>query len=118
MSGLTMVLSGLLAALFTAAGAVTIAEYPGMRKRAARLGVSTEDLQAIGSLEIVGCLLALGEGIIPPTANLHEPDPDCDLDYVPLVAREQRVRAALTVGSGFGGFQSAMILRQMEEGVR
>lgn len=75
-------------------------------------------LGAIGSLEIVGCLLALGEGVIPPTANLHEPDPDCDLDYVPLVAREQRVRAALTVGSGFGGFQSAMILRKMEEGVR
>jgi act minimal PKS ketosynthase (KS/KS alpha) len=75
-------------------------------------------LGAIGSLEIVGCLLALNDGVIPPTANLHEPDPDCDLDYVPLVAREQRVRAALTVGSGFGGFQSAMILRQMEEGVR
>ncbi len=56
MSGLTMVLSGLLAALFTAAGAVTIAEYPGMRKRAARLGVSTEDLQAIGSLEIAASL--------------------------------------------------------------
>lgn len=56
MSGLTVVLSGLLAALFTAAGAVTIAEYPVMRNRAARLGVSTEDLQAIGSLEIAASL--------------------------------------------------------------
>ncbi len=75
-------------------------------------------LGAIGSLEIVGCLLALNEGIIAPTANLHEPDPECDLDYVPLVAREQRVCTALTVGSGFGGFQSAMVLRQMETGGR
>ena len=71
-------------------------------------------LGAIGSLEIVGCLLALNEGIIAPTANLHEPDPECDLDYVPLVAREQEVRTALTVGSGFGGFQSAMVLRHTE----
>jgi act minimal PKS ketosynthase (KS/KS alpha) len=71
-------------------------------------------LGAIGSLEIVGCLLTLTEGVIAPTANLHEPDPECDLDYVPLVARQQRVRTALTVGSGFGGFQSAMVLRQLE----
>ncbi|HEY5820456.1 MAG TPA: beta-ketoacyl-[acyl-carrier-protein] synthase family protein [Propionibacteriaceae bacterium] len=68
-------------------------------------------LGAIGSLEIAGCLLAFAEDIIPPTANLHEPDPACDLDYVPLVAREQKVDVALTVGSGFGGFQSAMVLR-------
>ena len=70
-------------------------------------------LGAIGSLEIVGCLMTLNDGVIAPTANLHEPDPDCDLDYVPLVAREQSVRTALTVGSGFGGFQSAMVLRQI-----
>jgi len=70
-------------------------------------------LGAIGSLEIAGCLLAIQQDLIPPTANLHEPDPLCDLDYVPLVAREKRVHTALTVGSGFGGFQSAMVLRQM-----
>ncbi|HEX8627664.1 MAG TPA: beta-ketoacyl-[acyl-carrier-protein] synthase family protein [Catenuloplanes sp.] len=72
-------------------------------------------LGAIGSLEIAGCLLALNHGIIPPTANLHEPDPDCDLDYVPLVAREQSVDTVLTVGSGFGGFQSALVLQRTEE---
>lgn len=71
-------------------------------------------LGAIGSLEIAGTLLALEEGIIPPTANLHDPDPDCDLDYVPLVAREKDVDVALTVGSGFGGFQSALVLRSLE----
>lgn len=67
-------------------------------------------LGAIGSIEIAACALALEHGIVPPTANLHEPDPECDLDYVPLVAREWRTEVALTVGSGFGGFQSAMVL--------
>jgi act minimal PKS ketosynthase (KS/KS alpha) len=47
---------------------------------------------------------------VPPTANLHHPDPELDLDYVPLQAREQRSDAVLTVGSGFGGFQTAMLL--------
>jgi minimal PKS ketosynthase (KS/KS alpha) len=69
-------------------------------------------LGAIGSLEIAGCLLAMEEGFVPPTANLEELDPACDLDYVPKVAREQRIDTTLTVGSGFGGFQSAMVLRK------
>ncbi|ONI76401.1 beta-ACP synthase [Actinosynnema sp. ALI-1.44] len=67
-------------------------------------------LGAIGSLEIAACALAMEHGLVPPTANLHEPDPECDLDYVPLQARAQRVDTVLTVGSGFGGFQSAMVL--------
>lgn len=69
-------------------------------------------LGAIGSLEIAACALAMEHGVIPPTANLHEPDPECDLDYVPLVAREQQLDTVLSVGSGFGGFQSAMVLRK------
>jgi act minimal PKS ketosynthase (KS/KS alpha) len=75
-------------------------------------------LGAIGSLEIAGCLLAMKEGLIPPTANLHVPDPVCDLDYTPNLAREADVNTVLTVGSGFGGFQSAMILRSVAGGVR
>jgi minimal PKS ketosynthase (KS/KS alpha) len=67
-------------------------------------------LGAIGSIEIAASVLAIEEGIVPPTANLHESDPECDLDYTPLVAREQRTDVVLTVGSGFGGFQSAMVL--------
>lgn len=67
-------------------------------------------LGAIGSLEAAASALAIDRGVIPPTANLHEPDPLCDLDYVPLHAREQRTDVVLTVGSGFGGFQSAMVL--------
>jgi minimal PKS ketosynthase (KS/KS alpha) len=67
-------------------------------------------LGAIGSIEIAACALAIEHGVVPPTANLHTTDPECDLDYVPLTARELPVDAALTVGSGFGGFQSAMVL--------
>nr|GID89710.1 beta-ACP synthase [Actinoplanes derwentensis] len=67
-------------------------------------------LGAIGALELVACALAMEYGLIPPTANLHTADPECDLDYVPLTAREQRVDTVLSVGSGFGGFQSAVLL--------
>ncbi|GAA4849889.1 beta-ketoacyl-[acyl-carrier-protein] synthase family protein [Kitasatospora terrestris] len=71
-------------------------------------------LGAIGALEIAACALAMEHNVVPPTANLHEPDPDCDLDYVPLTAREHRTDAVLSVGSGFGGFQSAMVLARPE----
>jgi act minimal PKS ketosynthase (KS/KS alpha) len=68
-------------------------------------------LGAIGSLEIAATAMAIAHDVIPPTANLHSPDPTCDLDYVPITARNHRTDVALTVGSGFGGFQSAMVLR-------
>jgi act minimal PKS ketosynthase (KS/KS alpha) len=67
-------------------------------------------LGAIGSIEIAASVLAMEHNVVPPTANLHTPDPECDLDYVPLTARDWRTDAVLTVGSGFGGFQSAMVL--------
>jgi 3-oxoacyl-(acyl-carrier-protein) synthase len=67
-------------------------------------------LGAIGSIETAACVLAVEHGAVPPTANLYEPDPDCDLDYVPIEARPARLDHVLTVGSGFGGFQSALVL--------
>jgi act minimal PKS ketosynthase (KS/KS alpha) len=73
-------------------------------------------LGSVGSIEIAACALAIEHGVLPPTANLREPDPDCDLDYIPLVAREVPVDTVLTVGSGFGGFQSAAILRRVKDG--
>jgi act minimal PKS ketosynthase (KS/KS alpha) len=72
-------------------------------------------LGAIGSVEIAGSLLAMENHVVPPTANLHVADPVCDLDYVPNVAREHHVDTVLTVGSGFGGFQSAMVLTRPKE---
>ncbi|OLF12763.1 beta-ACP synthase [Actinophytocola xinjiangensis] len=67
-------------------------------------------LGAIGSLELVACVLAMDRGVLPPTANYTHPDPDCDLDYVPNQARETATDLVLSVGSGFGGFQSAVVL--------
>ena len=75
-------------------------------------------LGAIGGLEAAACALAIEHGVLPPTANLHEPDPECDLDYIPLEAREQRTDVVLSVGSGFGGFQSALVLARPERSSR
>ncbi|HYS41721.1 MAG TPA: beta-ketoacyl-[acyl-carrier-protein] synthase family protein [Pseudonocardiaceae bacterium] len=71
-------------------------------------------LGAIGSIEAAACALAIARNVVPPTANLTTPDPQCDLDYVPLVAREVPVGNALSAGSGFGGFQSAMVFSAPE----
>jgi minimal PKS ketosynthase (KS/KS alpha) len=73
-------------------------------------------LGAIGAIELAACVLAMDNDTVPPTANLEVPDPDCDLDYVPLVAREARLDHILSVGSGFGGFQSAVVLTRGEAG--
>ncbi|BCJ56170.1 beta-ACP synthase [Actinoplanes sp. NBRC 14428] len=70
-------------------------------------------LGAIGALEMAACALAIDRGSVPPTANLYEPDPECDLDYVPVEARDVAVPHALSVGSGFGGFQSAMVFSEV-----
>jgi minimal PKS ketosynthase (KS/KS alpha) len=67
-------------------------------------------LGAIGSIEIAASVLAMQHDVVPPTANLRTPDPECDLDYVPVTAREWHTDTVLSVGSGFGGFQSAMVL--------
>jgi minimal PKS ketosynthase (KS/KS alpha) len=67
-------------------------------------------LGAIGSIEVAATALAVKRGVLPPTANYEVPDPECDLDYIPKVAREQKVDVAISVGSGFGGFQSAIVL--------
>ena len=68
-------------------------------------------LGAIGSIEIAACALSMHHNVVVPTINLHDPDPLCDLDYVPNTAREHRIDALVTVGSGFGGFQSALVLK-------
>ncbi|WP_426367711.1 beta-ketoacyl-[acyl-carrier-protein] synthase family protein [Streptomyces sp. E-08] len=67
-------------------------------------------LGAIGAIEVAACVLALKHQVVPPTANYEIPDPECDLDYVPRTARPRKLRNVLSVGSGFGGFQSAVLL--------
>lgn len=75
-------------------------------------------LGAIGSIEIAASAMAMEHGAVPPTANLHTPDPECDLDYVPLTARDWQTDAVLSVGSGFGGFQSAIVLARPDRAER
>ncbi|MEG8277179.1 beta-ketoacyl-[acyl-carrier-protein] synthase family protein [Streptomyces sp. AHA2] len=75
-------------------------------------------LGAIGAIELVACVLALAHQVVPPTANYETPDPECDLDYVPRVARERRLDSVLSVGSGFGGFQSAVVMSRPRERTR
>jgi minimal PKS ketosynthase (KS/KS alpha) len=67
-------------------------------------------LGAIGAIELVACVLAMDRQVVPPTANYETPDPECDLDYVPRTARPRKLRNVLSVGSGFGGFQSAVVM--------
>ena len=67
---------------------------------------------AAGAIEAIVCILAMQHGMVPPTINLEHPDPDCDLDYVPNVAREKRVRAAMSNSFGFGGHNSVLLFRE------
>jgi act minimal PKS ketosynthase (KS/KS alpha) len=67
-------------------------------------------LGGIGAIEIAACVFALEDQVVPPTANLRTPDPECDLDYVAGDARQLPVNTVLNIGSGFGGFQTAIIL--------
>lgn len=69
-------------------------------------------LGAAGGIEAAFSVLTLHHGIIPPTANLHTPDPDCDLDYVPLTAREARVEVAMSNSFGFGGTNGVVVFRR------
>lgn len=70
---------------------------------------------AAGAISSIACVLAIRDGIIPPTINLETPDPQCDLDYVPNVARRAPVRAAMANGFGFGGQNSVAVFRACEE---
>ena len=69
-------------------------------------------LGASGGIESVFCLKAMMDGVVPPTINLHTPDPDCDLDYVPNVARERDVNVALNLSFGFGGHNAAVLFKK------
>ena len=67
---------------------------------------------AAGSVELIGALVALEEGVIPPTINYETPDPDCDLDYVPNKARRASVNTIMKNSFGFGGKNSALVVRK------
>lgn len=69
-------------------------------------------LGAAGGVEFAACALAIKHGIVPPTINLENPDPQCDLDYVPNTARELKVKVALSNSFGFGGHNATLIANE------
>jgi len=70
---------------------------------------------AAGAIEAITCALAIRDGIIHPTINYEEPDPACDLDYVPNLARQATVKVALSNSFGLGGQNACLVLGKLEE---
>ncbi len=67
-------------------------------------------LGASGGVELVACSLAIRDGVLPPTINLDNPDPECDLDYIPNVARQHRVNHVMSNSFGFGGHNASLLI--------
>ncbi|MCC7105159.1 MAG: beta-ketoacyl-ACP synthase II [Chloroflexi bacterium] len=72
-------------------------------------------LGAAGAMSALTCVKALETGMLPPTVNLDNPDPECDLDYIPHVARRQRISTAMANGFGFGGQNAVAVFKKFEE---
>jgi 3-oxoacyl-[acyl-carrier-protein] synthase II len=71
-------------------------------------------LGAAGGVEFVACCLAIKDGVVPPTINYEHPDPDCDLDYVPNIARKTQVSACMSNSLGFGGHNASLIVKKFK----
>jgi 3-oxoacyl-[acyl-carrier-protein] synthase II len=71
-------------------------------------------LGAAGGVETAICALVLARGVVPPTINYTTPDPECDLDYVPLTSREMAIDYALSNSFGFGGTNAALLFKRFE----
>ncbi len=100
--------------------AETLAIKEALGDHARRVAISANKsmighlLGAAGAISAVACVLAIRDGVVPPTINLDYPDPDCDLDYVPHVARKMPVHAAMVNGFGFGGQNASTIFRRFD----
>lgn len=72
-------------------------------------------LGAAGAIEAIACVMALRDQIMPPTINYEHPDPQCDLDYVPNVARKQELQYVMSNSFGFGGHNATLIIKKFQE---
>ncbi len=102
--------------------AETIAVKSVFKDHARKVSISSTKSQlghllgASGGVEMVLCLLALRDGVIPPTINLDNPDPLCDLDYTPNQARQRAISVAMSNSFGFGGHNGSLIVGKMRNG--
>jgi len=99
--------------------AETVAVKRVFGDHARRLAISSTKSQlghtlgASGGIELVVCALTIARGVITPTINLENPDPDCDLDYTPNVARDAKVDVAMSNSFGFGGHNASLVLARL-----
>jgi len=78
-------------------------------------GATGHCLGAAGAVEAMFTTLAVDRGVLPPTINYDEPDPECDLDYIPNEAREADVRVGVSNSFGFGGHNACIVVRRFED---
>ncbi|MFA6998167.1 MAG: beta-ACP synthase, partial [Victivallaceae bacterium] len=77
-------------------------------------GTTGHSLGAAGGIECIACVKAIQNGIVPPTINYETPDPECDLDITPNVAKEKNIRVAINTNLGFGGHNAAIVFKKFE----
>ncbi len=92
----------------------TFGDHAGKLMVSSTKSVTGHLLGAAGAIEAVFSILALRDGVVPPTINLDEPDPECDLDYVPHEARQARIGVAMSNSFGFGGTNGTVIFKRMD----
>jgi 3-oxoacyl-[acyl-carrier-protein] synthase II len=78
-------------------------------------GATGHCLGASGAIEAIACILAVRDGVVPPTINYEDPDPECDLDYIPNESREVDVQYALSNNFGFGGHNACLVVKRFED---
>jgi 3-oxoacyl-[acyl-carrier-protein] synthase II len=71
-------------------------------------------LGAAGGMELIACVMAIKDGVVPPTINVDDQDPECDIDCVPNVAREVDVKVAVSNSFGFGGHNASVLVSKFE----
>lgn len=89
-----------------------LGEHASRIKVSSTKGMTGHCIGAAGALEAIASIIAIEDGFFPPTLNLDEPDPECDLDYVPNHAQPGEIRAALSSSLGFGGHNAVVALRK------
>ena len=93
----------------TAAIKTVFADYTDSMAVSSTKSMTGHLLGAAGAIESIACIMALKSGVLPPTINYENPDPDCDLDYVPNEARRVQIDYALNNSFGFGGHNVALV---------